>query len=143
MVSTAIVPDEMYVEAEIAAYQNDPEFIANGWALKVAEEVVSLLEEKGKNQTWLATSMDVSRSRVSAVLNAPPNMTLLTLARLSVALGVPAEIVFNPKRNKIMPAPGPSHLEDAVITGLGTNDHRVVFAYPIETGRGIFDNASS
>lgn len=96
---------DRYVERQIAAYQRDPEFIATGWSLRIAEEIVTILQEGQHNQTWLATQMDVSRSRVSSILNAPQNMTLLTLAKLAVALDVPAEVVLNPSRNQPKPSP--------------------------------------
>ena len=78
------------IDQDIARYRNDPEYIADSWALAIAEEVVAELRRRGKSQTWLADRMGVSRSHVSSILNAPPNMTLLTLAKLSVALGLPA-----------------------------------------------------
>ena len=88
-------PVDGLINQEIAAYGNDPEFIADGWALRISEEVVSLLSEGHNTQTWLAQQMGVSRSHISSILNAPPNMTLLTLAKLKVALGVPAAAGLN------------------------------------------------
>ena len=76
-------------------YANDPEFIAEGLAVKVTEQLAVLLEEKGLTQSWLAQQMGVSRAHVSRILNAPPNMTLLTIARIAVALGVKPEVLLN------------------------------------------------
>lgn len=108
-----------YVAQQIAGYKNDPEFIANGWALRIAEEVDCLLKEKQNNQTWLGTQMGVSRARVSFILNASPNITLLTLAKLSVAIGVPAEVSLNAHAEPI--EQNPSRVEDKALTGLTAN----------------------
>ena len=93
-------------------YENDPEYIANGFALEVAEEASQLIEEKGLNQTRLAESMGVSRAHVSNVLNAPPNMTLLTLARLGVALGVLPMVTLDSSRYFIRPLHADFDYED-------------------------------
>lgn len=132
-----------YVEQEIANYENDPEFIANGWALDVTECVVSLLKARGENQTWLASQLGVSRARISSILNAPPNMTFLTLAKLSVALGVPGVAALNPHREPR--TPGPSELEDTILSKphvLSAFDSRI-YIYDITTGRKAGYNAAS
>lgn len=72
----------------IAKYQGDPDYVAEGMALEVAEQVVLLLEQKGMTRTALASAMGVSQAFVSRVLNAPPNLTLRSIAKLSIALGV-------------------------------------------------------
>jgi plasmid maintenance system antidote protein VapI len=73
-------------------YANNSEFIAEGLAIKLTEEMLELLEQKGLNQSWLAEQMGVSREHVSRILNARPNMTLLTIAKIAVALGVKPEV---------------------------------------------------
>jgi transcriptional regulator with XRE-family HTH domain len=77
---------DMTLERYAREYADDPEFIAEGLAIKVTEEMLENLEQKGLNQSWLAERMGVSRALVSRILNAPPNMTLLTIARIAVAL---------------------------------------------------------
>lgn len=72
----------------IARYQHDPDYVAEGMDLEVAEQVVLLLEQKGMSRTALASAMGVSQAFVSRVLNAPPNLTLRSIAKLSLALGV-------------------------------------------------------
>jgi DNA-binding phage protein len=83
---------EGYLDEAIKKYEIDPEFIAEGMALKVTEEMLAILEKQGKNQTWLAQEMGVSRAHISKILNARPNMTLLTVAKIAVALGTKPEI---------------------------------------------------
>jgi transcriptional regulator with XRE-family HTH domain len=76
-------------------YANDPEYVAEGLAIKVTEEMLECLELKGLNQSWLADQMGVSRAHVSRILNARPNMTLLTIAKIAVALNVRPEVCLN------------------------------------------------
>jgi transcriptional regulator with XRE-family HTH domain len=73
-------------------YAKDPEYIAEGLALKVTEEMLQILRNKNKTQTWLAEQMGVSRARVSRILNARPNMTLFTIAQIATTLGVKPDI---------------------------------------------------
>lgn len=86
---------EQYIERKISEYEKNPQFVADGLALKVSDQVVELLESKGMTQTKLAERMGVSRSHVSSILNAPPNMTLLTLARLAIALEVQPRVYLD------------------------------------------------
>ncbi len=84
----------------IREYENDPEFVAEGLALKITEEALAYMETKGLSQSWLAERMGVSRAHVSRIFNAAPNMTLLTFAKIAVALGLEADISLNPKPAK-------------------------------------------
>lgn len=76
-------------------YAGDPEFVAEGLAIKVTEEMLECLELKGLNQSWLAERMGVSRAHVSRILNARPNMTLLTIAKIAVALNVKPDVCLD------------------------------------------------
>ncbi len=79
---------DMTLKRYAQEYANDPEFIAEGLSIKVIEEMLECLEQKNLSQSWLAETMGVSRAHISRILNAPPNMTLLTIAKIAVALGV-------------------------------------------------------
>ena len=98
------ISNERYITDEIENYSADPQFKAEGFALSVAEEVVLLLKERRINQTQLAAAMGVSRSHVSQLLTAPPNMTLLTLARLGIALGVEPIVILHSERRLTQPS---------------------------------------
>jgi len=76
-------------------YANDPEFVAEGLAIKVTEEMLECLGQKGLSQSWLAEQMGVSRAHVSRILNARPNMTLLTIAKIAVALGIKPDVCLD------------------------------------------------
>jgi transcriptional regulator with XRE-family HTH domain len=83
------------LEQYVQDYAKDPEFIAEGLAIKVVEELLKLLKEKGLSQSWLAEKMEVSRAHISKILNAPPNMTLLTIAKIAVALEAKPDVCLN------------------------------------------------
>jgi len=86
---------EMTLDRYAQEYANDPEFVAEGLAIKVTEEMLECLELKCLNQSWLAEQMGVSRAHVSRILNARPNMTLLTIAKIAVALGVKPDVCLD------------------------------------------------
>ena len=86
---------ERALETYAQEYANDPEFVAEGLAIKITEEMLECLERKNLNQSWLAEQMGVSRAHVSRLLNARPNMTLLTISKIAVALGVKPDICLD------------------------------------------------
>ena len=70
-----------------AAYARDPDYIAEGLALSVTEEALGLMEQKNISRSQLAARMNVSRAYVTRLFNAPPNLTLRSIAQLAVAIG--------------------------------------------------------
>ncbi len=81
---------------------NDPEFIAEGLSIKIVEEMLQHLKDKGLNQSWLAEQTGVSRAHISKILNAQPNMTLLTIAKIAVALGVKPDVTLDSEKRNAM-----------------------------------------
>jgi transcriptional regulator with XRE-family HTH domain len=90
-------------EASLQQYENDPEFVAEGLAIGFVEEMLECLEKRGLTQSWLAEQMGVSRAHVSRILNARPNMTLLTIAKIAIALGVKPDVVLDISKDKHQP----------------------------------------
>lgn len=70
----------------------NPEFVAEGLALEVAEQAVRIMHIQGISRAALADRMGVSRSLVSRTLNAPTNLTLRSLAQLALGLGTKAVV---------------------------------------------------
>lgn len=91
----------MTLERYAQDYANDPEFIAEGLSIKVIEEMLECLEQRNLSQSWLAQKMGVSRAHISRILSAPPNMTLLTIAKIAVALGVTPDVCLNAKSRRL------------------------------------------
>lgn len=86
---------EFKLEQWVHTYQNDPEFIAEGLAIDVIEEALEILERRGGTQSSLAQTMGVSRQSVSRMFNAPSNLTLLSIARIAVALEIEPKVILD------------------------------------------------
>lgn len=76
------------LDSYIKQYEHDPGYLAEAMALVLMEEAAHLMEAQGMSRAQLAQRMGVSRAHVSRLFNAPPNLTLQSIARLAVALGV-------------------------------------------------------
>lgn len=77
--------------------EKNPSYIAEGLAIEVIEEMLKMLRERGLSRAWLAKQMGVSRSSVSRMMNAAPNMTLLTISRIALALGTTPAVLLDSK----------------------------------------------
>lgn len=73
-------------------YEHDPEFIAEEMAIRIIEDALQIMQAKGISKSELSNRMGVSRAHVSRLFNAPPNLTLHSIARLAVALEVAPHI---------------------------------------------------
>lgn len=100
--------EELISDEFAKQYENDPEFVADGLALYYCEDMLKVLEERGLNQTWLAEKMGVSRAHISRILNAQPNMTLLTIAKIAIALDMKVNISLELKKDKRQNSPAKS-----------------------------------
>jgi hypothetical protein len=83
------------------AMRNNAEYDAQSALLEYIANVHRTLANLGMNDADLARSMGVTRSYVSRILNAPPNLTVVSLAKLARALGGKLRIVLEmgPPRN--------------------------------------------
>lgn len=86
---------KLMLDAWAEEYSDDPVFVAEGLAIKVTEEALACLMQKHQSQSWLAEKMGVSSAHISRILNAPPNMTLLTIAKIAIALGVKPDVCLD------------------------------------------------
>ena len=84
-------------------YEDDPHYRAEGLATDTIEQVLCKLREVDKNQSWLARVLDVSPQLVSRMMNAPPNLTLLSIARLAIALNTKPRILFDSEAFFVQP----------------------------------------
>ena len=74
-------------EAEEKEFSEDPDYIAEAIALRLVEQLLELMEQKGIAQADLARLMNVSPAYVSRILSAPPNLTLRSISQLALAIG--------------------------------------------------------
>jgi transcriptional regulator with XRE-family HTH domain len=112
----------MVIASEIERVRQTPGYVAAGLALKIAERASEELEEQSLTQTRLAELMGVSRAHISSLLGAPTNMTLLTLAKLCLALGLIPDVEMYRIDEFQSPGPQPSRLEDEATPPITAND---------------------
>ena len=113
--------ENFVIAEEIERMRLTPGYVAAGLALKIAERAYEELEEQGITQSRLAELMEVSRSHVSSLLTAPTNMTLLTFAKVSLALGLLPDVLMTPIGSSSSPKPQPSEFEDYIV-GITADD---------------------
>lgn len=87
-----IKSEEGYLDRDLSELAGDPEFVANGLALALAEDVAGAMVDAKISKAELARRMGVSRSYVTRVLDAPPNLTLMSISKVALALGLTPEI---------------------------------------------------
>ncbi len=83
------------LEKYYSNYQSDPDFLAEGISIAIIENAHKVMKEKGISRSDLAREMGVPKSQISRIFNAPPNLTLLSIARIAVALGVEPQALLN------------------------------------------------
>lgn len=78
--------------------------IAYDYALEISHLVVREMQRQGLSKNELAERMGVSPQRLANILNSHPNMTLKTIAQLSLALGIGIEFSAKPASPLDIPA---------------------------------------
>ena len=86
-----------WLDAAIEKYESDPDFVAEGLALRIMEQASELMEHNDVTRSALAQRMGVSKARISTMFNAPPNMTLRSIAGLAIAFGTTPEVSIRPR----------------------------------------------
>ena len=76
------------LEQYFEKYEKDPDFLAEGLSIGIIENSLQVMKQKGITRADLAREMGVPKSQISRIFNAPPNLTLLSIARIAVALGL-------------------------------------------------------
>lgn len=69
-------------------YEDDPEYLSEKLFLETTEKILSVMDYKGISKADLAKRMDVSRAYISKLFNNSTNLTLTSLAKISIALGI-------------------------------------------------------
>lgn len=77
--------------------ERDPDFIAEAMALSFAEDILDLMQKRDISQAELADRMGVSPAFISKIFSAPPNLTLKSMAKIALALGVTPQIRLEDK----------------------------------------------
>jgi len=68
-------------------YIDDPEFLAEDYIIYITENISRIMSKKNISKSELARRLGTSQAYVTKILNGNPNMTILTIAKLTIALG--------------------------------------------------------
>jgi len=68
------------------------------WAVEIANRIYEILDEKNLSQKEFALLMGKTETEISRWLSGTHNLTLATLAKISVALG---EDIIHPDKKKV------------------------------------------
>jgi transcriptional regulator with XRE-family HTH domain len=88
---------------------DDPEYLAEAKSIDLAIEIKTFMNKAGISQAELAEKMDVSPPYVNQILQGHNNMTILTMFKISAALGININISFNEN------VPVPKPCEDKIV----------------------------
>lgn len=76
-----------WLDTAIRRQEASPDFVAQRLSVGFVEDILELMERRGVAQTALADKLQVSKAYVSRLFSAPPNLTLRSMAQLSIAIG--------------------------------------------------------
>jgi DNA-binding phage protein len=91
---------ETEMERWVREYRDDPEFIAEGTAIEFVEDALGILDKMGLNEAWLSEKTGIPPRQLSRILDASPNLTLLSISRISVALGATLSITLSKEQHE-------------------------------------------
>ncbi len=77
---------------QVEELERDPDFVAEAMALSFVESILDFMQKEDVSQAELAERMKVSPAFISRILAAPPNLTLKSMAKIALALGVVPQI---------------------------------------------------
>ena len=81
-----------FLDKAVAELTDDPEFVAEGLAMEFAEQIAHTMKNQGVTKAELGRRLGVSRAYTTRILDAPPNLTLLSMAKVALALGLTVEL---------------------------------------------------
>ena len=98
------------LEKYYSKYEKDADFVAEGLAIAIIENALWVMKNENISRSDLARAMGVPKSQVSRILNAPPNLTLRSIARLALALGVKPQVLLTADSFVAEPASAPQQV---------------------------------
>ncbi len=85
-------PEIGFLDEAINELADDPEFTAEGLAIEFTEQIARAMKSQGVTKAELGRRMGVSRAYTTRILDAPPNLTLLSIAKVALSLGLTVQI---------------------------------------------------
>lgn len=74
----------------------NPDYVAAGYCADIAKNIENIMEAKGINNTQLAEKLNCKKPYITKILSGEANLTLQSLAKISVALDSRFEIALKP-----------------------------------------------
>lgn len=93
---TSLWNDKTLWGDDVDQWDYDPAFVADFLAMRIADEVDSMMVANGITKAELARRLGVSRAYVTQLLGGKPNMTLTTLAKIAIALDCEVQTTLRP-----------------------------------------------
>lgn len=90
---------ETWLERSVGEYEEDPDYIAELLILGLNEQVVSRMQALGLRRSELAQRMGVTKAYITRILRGNPNLTLRSIAALSLALDTRPIVGLQPCRS--------------------------------------------
>jgi transcriptional regulator with XRE-family HTH domain len=81
-------PNPTKFDKWIAEHSSDPDFVTAQVLMDITGQISTELKRQGKSRSDLAKLLKVDRAQVSRILNGHPNMTVKTLVKAALALGL-------------------------------------------------------
>lgn len=75
-------------------HSNTPEYVSMLLAMNFTHQISTVMAQEGLTQRAMAGRLGVSEAYLSRVLSGHPNMTLKTMAKLSLAVGLMPAVSF-------------------------------------------------
>ena len=101
---TRLDPEEGYLDRDLSDLADDPEFVADRLALAITEDIAGVMQAEGITKAELARRMGVSRSYVTRIMDAPPNLTLMSISKVALALGLTPDVRLQRPQSGILRA---------------------------------------
>ncbi len=87
-------PINDWIEAGHREGMKDPEYVADWLSLQLSAKLASIIVREGVTRRSIAQKLGVSPAYVSKVLGGHPNMTILSMTKFAMALGLRPTITF-------------------------------------------------
>lgn len=91
-----LVDGRQWLQQYLDRYRDDPEYVLEGVVLDLTDQIAVAMQDQGISRAELAERLGVSRAYITKVLGGSTNMTLRTLVRLALALGLVPEVSLVP-----------------------------------------------
>lgn len=88
-----------WFKEKIEEFENDPEFILEGFLLEINEVILEFLKKRGLSKKEFAEELDVSPAYVTKLLNGKPNLTIKSLIKIASVLDLKLNLSFEEARN--------------------------------------------